>query len=78
LKPGDADKTWGVFDRVALDRLNQELRLMKEPFAAVWFSLSSHAPYELPSDSYRVTLASVPDHRFMDTIRYSDESLGWF
>ncbi len=78
LNKGDADGTWGVFDHVALHRLNTELRGLPQPFGALWFSLTSHSPYEVPSSSYRVTPKDVPDHLFMDAIRYSDDSLGEF
>lgn len=78
LPPSEIDATWGVYDHAALERFNQELKQKKEPFLGFWFSLTAHAPYHLPSDKYHVTPAHVPDSKFIDTLIYSDESLGRF
>lgn len=78
LKENESDPTWGMFDHVALKYFNKELASLREPFAAVWFSLTTHAPFHLPNEKYKVTDPSNPDHEFIDTLKYADESLGNF
>jgi len=78
LGANEADATWGVYDYVALNRLNVELREAQKPVFAVWFSLTSHSPYELPSEKYRVTPETEPDHELLDTLKYSDGAIGRF
>lgn len=78
LNKNDYDKVWGIYDEVALSRLNEEFKKMKEPFLGFWFSLTSHSPYHLPSDQFRVTPKETPDREFLDSIFYSDYSLGKF
>ena len=74
----EVDPTWGLFDHIALKHLNNELKNLSEPFGATWFSLTTHTPFHLPSEKYRVTNKSSPDHELIDTLKYADESLGNF
>lgn len=78
LGKDEFDPVWGVYDGVALNRVNEELRKTKEPFLALWFSLSAHSPYNLPSNWKRRYPASMQDGELMNTILYSDDSLGRF
>lgn len=77
-KPGESDPVWGVYDGVALARLNEELRVLPGPFLAFWFSLSSHSPYNLPPGAPRFGGKAEGEPAFLDTIRYSDDALGRF
>lgn len=72
----DFDGQWGVFDGPYLRYVADRLALLKQPFTASVFTLSSHHPYTLP-DAYRDSFldARKPIHR---TIRYTDACLRVF
>lgn len=78
LTRNEYDPVWGVYDDVALMRANEEFRRARKPFLALWFSLSSHSPYNLPSGWVRKYPSSLPDRELWNTILYSDDSLGKF
>lgn len=78
LGPDQSDSVWGVYDGVALSRLNGELSKIKSPFLALWFSLTSHSPYHLPKNADRSIGSEVPESEFLNSIAYSDQSLGEF
>ncbi|MCB4757493.1 MAG: sulfatase-like hydrolase/transferase [Elusimicrobia bacterium] len=77
-EPGEKDSSWGAYDHIALRQLNAELRQMKEPFLALWFSLTSHTPFELPDEKYLKAAKLLPNRALEATLSYVDESLGDF
>jgi phosphoglycerol transferase MdoB-like AlkP superfamily enzyme len=78
LRPQDTDGVWGGWDHVLLDKLFETLRSEREPFLAVWVSLTNHPPYSLPDDTFRTASRSNPERKFMDSIRYTDHYIGRF
>jgi phosphoglycerol transferase MdoB-like AlkP superfamily enzyme len=78
LADGDFDGAWGVFDHAMARHLNNELSSMKEPFISLWFTLSSHNPFVLPDDSFKVNPSDLEGADFLDSLHYSDHSLGEF
>lgn len=72
------DGTWGIFDHYVFERANEEFKKVDRPFLGVIVSLSSHAPYALPSKEFEYYDSSVSNHKFLNALRYSDWSLGQF
>lgn len=72
------DGTWGIFDHFVFERSNEEFNKIKQPFLGLVISLSSHAPYALPSKEYAVYDSTIANHKFLNSLRYSDWSLGKF
>jgi phosphoglycerol transferase MdoB-like AlkP superfamily enzyme len=72
------DGTWGIFDHYVFERANDEFKKMGEPFLGVIMSLSSHTPYAVPSDEFKYYDSTVANYKFLNSLRYSDWSLGKF
>lgn len=72
------DGVWGVYDEHAFVSLDARLRKLDTPFFAATYSLSSHTPYTIPSDKFRFFDKGVEHADFLNSIRYSDYSLGRF
>ena len=72
------DGTWGIFDHYVFERANDEFKKMGEPFLGVIMSLSSHSPYAVPSDEFKYYDSKVANYKFLNSLRYSDWSLGKF
>ena len=72
----DYDGTWGISDMPFLQFTAQKVNVMKKPFAASVFTLSSHHPfklpkgYELPEGNYQTD--------FEKTMRYTDDAMRHF
>jgi len=75
-KREDFDGIWGIYDEPMLQFLAQEMSRRKEPFATVLFSLSTHHPYQIPSQ-YEGLFAKgeLPIHQ---TVGYFDHALKKF
>lgn len=72
------DGTWGIFDHFVFERAHQEFNNLKQPFSGLIMSLSSHTPYALPSGEFEVYDSTVANYKFLNSLRYSDWSLGKF
>lgn len=72
------DGVWGVYDDHVMLSVEERLREMKEPFFTVVYSLSSHTPYAIPSEEFRVFGDDVNYADFLNSFRYADYSLGKF
>lgn len=75
--PGDDyDGHWGVFDEPFYMYFIEKCNQMRKPFVNVFFSLSSHHPYSIPSHlAGRFPKGSLPIH---ESIGYADYALGKF
>jgi phosphoglycerol transferase MdoB-like AlkP superfamily enzyme len=75
-KREDFDGIWGIYDEPMLQFMAQEMSRRKEPFATVLFSLSTHHPYQIPSQ-YEGLFAKgeLPIHQ---TVGYFDHALKKF
>ena len=73
---GDAMGTWGIHDHEMLDYMGEKLDMMREPFFASIFTLSSHHPYDIP-ERYTAQWSHFanPTNR---TIRYTDNEMRRF
>ncbi len=72
------DGTWGIFDHYVFERANNEFNKMKEPFLGLIMSLTSHAPYPIPSEDFLFYEKSIANYKWLNSLRYSDWSLGKF
>ena len=72
----DSDNNWGIYDEPFFQFFAQQLDTKKAPFFSVFFSLTSHPPYEIP--------AKYNDHfpkgqlEIHESIAYSDNALREF
>ncbi|MDH4156692.1 MAG: LTA synthase family protein [candidate division Zixibacteria bacterium] len=77
---GGPEHTWGYDDEFAFARAHEEFKKQGEnPFLGFVFSVTNHAPYELPDERHYIF--DEDDHqqfRFLNAYRYTDYALGEF
>lgn len=76
----DLSSKWGAFDHVVFRRVNEDLDKMPAPFFVNLLTLSSHEPFEVPTDwqqKNEPVLDSLDD-KFIRVHKYSDAALGEF
>lgn len=70
------DSKWGVHDEHVFQKVAQDIATEEEPFFKVFFTLSSHDPFEVPMEQ------QIPGedraHKFMNSAFYTDRCLGNF
>ncbi len=73
----DFDGKWGIWDHCFLSYVAEKTALMKQPYLATLFTLSSHHPYLLPPgfEQKRYPEGKLPIQR---AIAYSDDALRSF
>ena len=67
--------SWGVHDEFVFNRFSKDLNAMDTAFFEVFFTLSSHEPYDVPLTHFTETDEST---RFKNAIYYTDSLLGDF
>ncbi len=67
---------WGVHDEHVFQRLLSDIDTAQGPFFKLFFTLTSHEPFEIPREP-AFTISSDQD-RFINSVHYTDEWLGWF
>jgi arylsulfatase A-like enzyme len=72
------DSVWGVYDEHVFLTANEWFAGMDEPFFAAVYSLTSHSPYPISTDEFRVFGKDVPHAKFLNSMRYSDHALQQF
>ncbi len=72
----DYDNNWGIYDEPFLTYFAQQLNKEKKPFLSVFFSLTSHPPYQLPK-KYENHFPKG-DLDIHESIGYSDNALRIF
>ncbi len=66
----DKNSKWGAHDGVVMQRLQQDLKQLPQPFFSTWLTLSSHEPYEIPTSPI---LQSADDaSKFLSSLHYTD------
>jgi phosphoglycerol transferase MdoB-like AlkP superfamily enzyme len=71
------DKSWGVHDEYVFLKANEEFKNLNQPFLGVVLSLSSHEPYDLPSE-FKIAKSTFPYAEYLNSLRYVDYSLEQF
>lgn len=69
-------KKWGVADHYVFEKLAHDLNASAKPFFNTILTLSSHEPYDIPMDPF--VQGDSPKQRFLNTVRYTDYSIGRF
>ena len=64
---------WGAHDGAVAGRLLRDLHDTREPFFAVWLTLSSHEPFDVPGP-LRVT-GKDSESRYLNSLAYTDRVL---
>lgn len=67
---------WGVPDHIVFRRLLKETGQAEEPFFHVFFTLSSHEPYEVPLEP--ATRGKTLKELYCNAVSYTDKYLGEF
>jgi len=77
---GGPERTWGYDDEFMFKRAHQEfVKYGNQPFFGYIFTVSNHAPYDLPDQSHYVFgPGDHKEYRFLNGLRYSDWALGEF
>ena len=66
----DQNSKWGAHDGVVMKRLIEDLSKTKQPFFSAWLTLSSHEPYEIPTDPLLKGKEDVS--LFLNSLHYTD------
>lgn len=73
----DYDGKWGIFDHAMGGYAASDLASLPQPFVAGWFTISTHAPFVVPTDwqadGYKSATKTV-----QQTVEYTDRSLRHF
>lgn len=72
----EKNSKWGAHDHILFNRLLQDLDTQKAPFFTTLFTLSSHEPFEVPGKT--VIPGQDIEHKFLNSLHYTDSSLGNF
>jgi phosphoglycerol transferase MdoB-like AlkP superfamily enzyme len=67
---------WGVHDHIMFNRLLKDIDTAGNPFLYVFFTLSSHEPFDVPMK--KVIPGNDVEHQFMNSVYYTDSCLGDF
>ncbi|HEX7024664.1 MAG TPA: LTA synthase family protein, partial [Gemmatimonadales bacterium] len=67
---------WGIHDEPVGDRVLGDLGASRRPFFAVWLTLSSHEPFDVPGP-VRIP-GSDGESRFLNSLAYTDHVVGEF
>jgi phosphoglycerol transferase MdoB-like AlkP superfamily enzyme len=70
------DSKWGVADNFIFTKLYNDINIAKSPFFYFYFTLSSHEPFDVPMKT--VIHGDDIDHKFMNSLYYTDSCLGDF
>jgi len=73
--PDDFDGTWGIYDGPFLQFCKTKLTAQKQPWFSGIFTLSSHHPYNIPSEYQNLPKGSAEIHQ---SILYADKALQLF
>lgn len=66
---------WGVPDGFVFEKATQDLKSEKEPFMKTIYTISSHAPFDVPYSKFKGTSYS---DQYLNSVAYTDSCLGAF
>ncbi|MDX8390894.1 MAG: LTA synthase family protein [Mariprofundaceae bacterium] len=78
---GVTPPTWGVgWDHDLFTKANQRFEQATPPFLGLVFTVSTHIPYDLPSDKtqWKKFPGETPQERYLNSLFYADWALGQF
>ncbi len=79
----DLSSKWGAFDHVVLNRTMTDLTTIQQPFFINILTLSSHEPFEIPTDSNHWGIPNFKkttdeNELFKNVMYYTDQAIGAF
>lgn len=74
----DFDGYWGIWDHRFMKYFGEELDRTKQPFASVFFNISSHYPYSIPKEFQKEFKDEPHVNQLPSTVRYVDFCLQQF
>jgi phosphoglycerol transferase MdoB-like AlkP superfamily enzyme len=74
--PEDYNSKWGVHDHILFAALEDSMKSNREPFLKVVLTLSSHEPFEIPTEGVFQGTDNLTKYR--NSVFYADKSLGTF
>ena len=66
---------WGVPDGYLFNKVLHDIKLKKEPFFTVAYTLSSHPPYDVPYDKIK---GNSDEDKYLNSVAYTDNCVGDF
>jgi phosphoglycerol transferase MdoB-like AlkP superfamily enzyme len=72
----DLNSKWGAHDEVVMNRVVEEISVAPQPFFCTWLTLSSHEPFEVPSNP--VFKGKDEESLYLNSLHYSDSVFGVF
>lgn len=66
----DLNSKWGAHDGTVMKRIRNDLAKTVQPFFATWLTLSSHEPYEIPTN--KILPGKDDVSQFLSSIHYTD------
>ena len=66
---------WGVPDEYVFERALADLKTEKEPFMKTIYTISSHAPYDVPFSKFP---GNSYEEKYLNSVAYTDSTLGIF
>jgi len=66
----DKNSKWGAHDGVVMKRVIEDLAKAKQPFFSTWLTISSHEPYEIPTEP--VLKGKDDVSQFLSSLHYTD------
>jgi phosphoglycerol transferase MdoB-like AlkP superfamily enzyme len=72
----DRISSWGVPDHIVFKRLLEVTNNANSPFCHVLFTLSSHAPFDIPMEP--VFKGNSKEAKFFNSVYYTDKAIGEF
>ncbi|WP_345157212.1 LTA synthase family protein [Pontibacter saemangeumensis] len=74
--PSSYNSKWGAHDHVLFERVLEELRNERQPFFSTVYTLSSHEPFEIPTEPEFE--GNDEEAKFRNSVHYTDWALGRF
>jgi phosphoglycerol transferase MdoB-like AlkP superfamily enzyme len=66
---------WGVPDGYLFNKVLHDIKLKKEPFFTVAYTLSSHPPYDVPFNKIK---GNSDENKYLNSVAYTDNCVGDF
>ena len=76
--PKRYDGSWGLWDHFTFLDFAKELDKLKPPFHGFFLSLNPHSPYNIPDEKFIYFDKTVPNYKYLNSLRYSDWALQQF
>ncbi len=69
---------WGVWDHFTFDFTRKEISKLNEPFLGFVFTSSTHTPWRIPQDKWKLHKGEDNNSKFLNSLYYADWAIGQF